>query len=111
MAVKQISIFVENKQGALAGVLEGLASRGVGLRAMTIADTGDFGILRIIVDDMETAVEALRSDEVVYSVYAFVIKTGEEACAIIRVDDVAAGEAALLKNGVTLISQEEVMKI
>ena len=68
MAVKQISIFVENKQGALAGVLEGLASRGVGLRAMTIADTGDFGILRIIVDDMETAVEALRSDEVVYSV-------------------------------------------
>jgi len=40
-----------------------------------------------------------------------VIKTGEEACAIIRVDDVAAGEAALLKNGVTLISQEEVMKI
>ncbi len=58
MAVKQISVFVENTSGRLAEVTRLLAGAGVNLRAITIADTADFGILRIIVDDCDRALGA-----------------------------------------------------
>lgn len=51
MAVKQISVFVQNEKGALAEVLKEIAAGGIELRALSIADTNDFGILRIITDD------------------------------------------------------------
>ena len=60
MAVKQISVFVENTSGRLAEVTRLLASAGVNLRAITIADTADFGILRLIADDSNRALEAFR---------------------------------------------------
>ena len=60
MFIKQISVFVENKQGRLANVTEVLASAGVNLRAMSMADTSDFGILRLIVDDNDKAMKALK---------------------------------------------------
>ena len=68
MAIKQISVFVENKKGALEAVLKVFSDNGVGLRAMTIADTKDYGILRVIVDDQAAAVEALNKAEVLHSV-------------------------------------------
>lgn len=51
MAVKQISVFVQNEKGALAEVLKEIAAGGIELRALSIADTNDFGILRIITND------------------------------------------------------------
>ena len=48
MVVSQISVFVENKQGSLSSVTGILAAAGVDIRAFTVADTTDFGILRII---------------------------------------------------------------
>lgn len=60
MAVKQISVFVENTSGRLAEVTRLLANAGVNLRAITIADTADFGILRLIADDSNKAVEAFK---------------------------------------------------
>ena len=60
MFIKQISVFVENKQGRLANVTEVLAASGVNLRAMSMADTSDFGILRLIVDDNDKAMQALQ---------------------------------------------------
>ncbi|MBQ6662749.1 MAG: hypothetical protein IJM69_04345 [Firmicutes bacterium] len=68
MAIKQISAFVENKKGALADVLKCFSDRGVGLRAMTIADTKDFGILRVIVDDLAGGTMALQNAGFVYSI-------------------------------------------
>ncbi len=59
MFIKQISVFLENKQGRLANVTEILANSGVNLRAMSMADTSDFGILRLIVDDNAKAMAAL----------------------------------------------------
>ena len=59
MFIKQISVFLENKQGRLANVTEILANSGVNLRAMSMADTSDFGILRLIVDDNAKAMVAL----------------------------------------------------
>lgn len=60
MQIKQLSIFVENKHGRLAEITEVLAAANVDIRAISLADTSDFGILRIIVDKPEQAVLALK---------------------------------------------------
>ena len=60
MKIKQLSIFVENKSGRLAQITKTLAEAGVDIRALSIADTSDFGILRLIVDRPDDAVEALK---------------------------------------------------
>ncbi len=61
MRVEQISIFLENKSGRLAEVTNILAKAGVNIRALSLADTADFGVLRVIVDQNETAKQALKS--------------------------------------------------
>jgi hypothetical protein len=59
MKVEQISVFLENKPRALAEVTRILGEAGVNIRALALADTKDFGILRIIVNDNEKAREIL----------------------------------------------------
>ncbi len=68
MAIRQISVFVENKKGSLVKITDALARESVDLRAMSIADTQDFGILRLIVSDTDKAVEILRSENCIVSV-------------------------------------------
>ena len=53
MKVEQLSIFLENKAGRLAQVTKTLAEAGINIRALSLADTSDFGILRLIVNDTE----------------------------------------------------------
>lgn len=60
MQIKQISIFLENNAGRLAEVTGVIAAAGVNIRAISIADTADFGILRVIADKPDVAVEALN---------------------------------------------------
>ena len=60
MAIKQISVFLENTTGRICEVTRTLANVGINLRAISIADTADFGILRLIVDKTVDAVEALN---------------------------------------------------
>lgn len=60
MKVKQISIFLENKSGRLAQVTRVLGNHGINIRALSIADTTDFGILRLIVSDPELAYRVLK---------------------------------------------------
>ena len=62
MSLKQLTIFVQNKQGALVDITETLAKHEVNIRALSIADTQEFGILRLIVNDNDTALKTL-SDE------------------------------------------------
>jgi len=59
MAIRQITVFVQNKQGALVSITEALAANQVNIRALSIAETEDFGILRLIVNDEETAQKTL----------------------------------------------------
>jgi len=59
MKVEQISVFLENKPGALADVTRILGESGVNIRALSLADTKDFGILRLIVNDNEKAKDVL----------------------------------------------------
>ncbi|HQN19152.1 MAG TPA: ACT domain-containing protein [Syntrophobacteraceae bacterium] len=60
MRVEQISVFLENKAGRLSEVTGILAETGINIRALSLADTSDFGILRLIVNDNAKAVEVLR---------------------------------------------------
>ena len=60
MKVEQISIFIENKSGRLAEITRILGEAGINIRALSLADTSDFGILRLIVDDVEKAKSVLK---------------------------------------------------
>ena len=60
MEIKQISVFLENNAGRLGEVTRVLAQAGINLRAISIADTHDFGILRLIVDNCDGALKALK---------------------------------------------------
>jgi hypothetical protein len=62
MKVEQISIFLENKSGRLAEVAGVLAKSGINIRALSLADTTDFGILRLIVNDTEKAKQVLKDN-------------------------------------------------
>lgn len=60
MKIKQISVFLENKKGRLYEALNTLAQANINIRALSIADTSDFGILRMIVNDPEEAKRVLE---------------------------------------------------
>ncbi len=62
MAIKQLTVFVENKQGALVSITESLSQNNINLRALSIAETQDFGILRLIVNDEATAEKILTEN-------------------------------------------------
>lgn len=68
MSVKQISIFLENTKGRLAEVTRLLAARGVNIRALSLADTADFGVLRIIVNDPDACLAALKESGMIAQV-------------------------------------------
>ena len=86
--VKQLSIFVQNKSGKLAVSLAVLRDNGIDIRALTIADTPDFGILRLLVDDAEKAEKVLRDN-------GFLVQCTDVV--VVPVRDERGGLAALLE--------------
>lgn len=62
MAIKQLSVFVENKQGSLHDITDALAKANINLRSMCVADTSNYGIVRIIADDPDGAKALLDKD-------------------------------------------------
>ena len=62
MIIKQLSIFLENKTGRLAEISEILGKIGINMSAFSVADSSDFGILRLIVSEPEKALEALKAE-------------------------------------------------
>ena len=62
MAIKQITVFVENRQGSLVSITRALSDNNVNIRALSIADTKDFGILRLIVNDEASAEKTLKEN-------------------------------------------------
>ena len=62
MAIKQLTVFVENKHGTLVTVTDILSKHNINLRALSIAETQDFGILRLIVNDEKTAEKVLAEE-------------------------------------------------
>lgn len=68
MSIKQISVFLENKAGALQGMTGILAEKGIDMRALSLAETNDFGIVRLIVDDVYAASTVLKDAGFIHNV-------------------------------------------
>ncbi|MCI5754088.1 MAG: ACT domain-containing protein [Clostridiales bacterium] len=92
MAIKQLSAFVENKPGTLLAMLKALADAGINIRAMSIADTRDFGILRLIVSDVEKAANVLEHNSIVTTTDVLAVEMRDEAGALSNILS-ALGEA------------------
>ena len=86
---KQISVFLENKAGRLAHVTRVLGEAGINIRALSIADTSDFGILRIIVNDPEKAYRILKEADFTVS---------ETEVIAVQVPDAPGGLATVLEQ-------------
>jgi len=78
MSLKQLTVFVENKQGVLVDITETLAKHNVNIRALSIADTEEFGILRLIVNDNETAIATLKNDYLIKETEVVGVKIGDQ---------------------------------
>ena len=68
MSIKQISVFVENKPGAMSAMTAVLAENNINMRALSLAETEDFGIVRIIVDNVYNATTVLKDAGYIHSV-------------------------------------------
>lgn len=79
MAIKQLTVFVENKQGSLVSITETLSKHNINLRALSIAETQEFGVLRLIVNDEETAEKILKEEGYILKITEVVgVKIGDE---------------------------------
>lgn len=140
MLVKQISVFLENKSGRLAEVTKILGDNGIDIGALCIADTTDFGILRLIVDKpidaeralsengftvsctnviaiavddkpggLAAALEVLSRESIgIEYMYAFIGRDSQNALVILRVEDYDKAVEVLNKNGIRVLSPNEV---
>jgi hypothetical protein len=141
MLAKQLSIFLENKSGRLTQVAEVLGQAGINLSAMSIADNSDFGILRCIVSDPDTAHKLLKdagftvkitdvigmtvpntpgslavilkhlSDNGIFIEYLYSFANGDGANVIIRPNDLQACERILQDKKVDLIAASDLYKL
>lgn len=89
MRVEQLAVFLENKSGRLAEITSIIAQEGVNIRALSVADTADFGILRLIVDNVEKATAALKEN-------GFTV--GKTNVLAVEVADKTGGLATVLKS-------------
>ena len=99
MFVKQLSVFVENKQGALSDVVALLSENGINMRAISIADTQDFGVLRMIVQDCEKAKAVLKAEKVIVAVNEVVaVELADKPGALSEVLKVLSGGGANVED-------------
>ena len=95
MLIKQISVFMENVPGKLGEVTQALGENGIDMSALSLADTTDFGILRLIVNDPDKACQVLRDHD-------FIVKQRDVVAAVI--DDRPGGLTTVLQ----ILSQAKV---
>ena len=143
MAIKQLTVFVQNSKGTIVSVTDTLANNNINLRALSIAETKDFGILRLIVNDTDLAKKILAEDGYLIKtidvigvkigdepgkltsalavldkasinveyLYAFMARTEKHAYVVLRVEDNALAEKALVDAGFKLITDQDVCKL
>ena len=133
MTIKQISIFLENKSGRLTEVLETLGKEKINIKALTIADTSEYGILRIIVSNPDKAYKLLKdkgfsvnltdvlsiatpiesgsfgkalrilSDEKISIEYMYAFSLGRKAIIVMRVENNEMALEAIRKHKMELV--------
>ena len=141
MIVKQLSIFLENKQGRLTEVAKMLGEADVNMTAFSIADNSDFGILRLIVSDPEQAYDLLLKNKFavtltdvvcllcpntpgslakaldilnegnVFIEYMYAFSTNEQAYVIIKAQDIEKCVETLQKNKLKLLAADDLYKL
>lgn len=91
--MKQISVFIENEKGKLAAVTELLASRNVNLKALCIADSVEYGILRLATDEVDVAVRTLTDNGYLVKVTeVLVVKTEDKAGSLAKIMSALGGD-------------------
>ena len=88
MAIKQISAFVENKPGKAYELFKTVADAGISIRAMNIADTRDFGVLRLIVQDNDKMKQVLGEDTVVIVTDVLAVEMADEPGSLCKILEV-----------------------
>ena len=139
--IRQLSIFLENKSGRLQDVLETLSSENINITALTIADTSEYGILRLIVSDPESGYKLLKTqgfsvnltDVIALSVshksgslskvlkrfsevnlsveYMYAFSLGEKAAIILRTDNRPKAFEIIEQNKFSIISENEIKNL
>ena len=117
MAITQLSAFLENRPGTLYDAVSSISDAGVNIRALSVADTRDFGILRLIVSDVEKSDEAGALKKIlkviqdtgvnIEYVYAFTSSVAGSAYVVLRVNDIEEAEAVLARNGIETLSDSD----
>ena len=85
MAIRQLSVFIENKKGKLSDAVKTISEAGINMRAMSIGDSDDFGILRLIVSDTAKAYSLLSEDMIVKVTDVIAVKMNDKQGALYTV--------------------------
>ncbi len=141
MSIKQISVFLENKPGTLQKMTSVLAAHEIDMRALSLAETKDFGIARLIVDDVLAATNVLKDSDFIASMtdvlavaipdepggldkllqffsaesinieYMYAFLGAKDAYMIFRVSHTHTAEAKLVGRGLKILTQEDIAEI
>lgn len=104
--VKQLSVFIQNRAGKIASIVKALADAKVDIRAISIADTTDFGILRMLVDDIEIAKTTLSNQNCIISVNEVtLIAVPDEPGGLSGILELMAGEGIDIEYMYSLIQR------
>ena len=139
--IRQLSVFLENKAGRLNEMLEILNSKSINITALTIADTSEYGIIRLLVSEPESACALLKangfivsltdvislsvsheagslskmlkkfSDEQLSIDYMYAFRLGEKALIVMRTENLFKAFEIIEQNSFTVITEDEVKKI
>ncbi len=138
MAVKQVTVFIGNKEGRIEKVTEVLQENNINISSLSLAESVDFGLLRLIVSDPEKAKDALKaeglsarlSDVIAVEIsnapgslhelltalvdfnieYMYVLSISDRASMIMKIKDYAAAESVISASGFKVLGQSEVCK-
>ncbi len=136
MAIKQVTVFIGNKEGRIEKVTEILKDNDINIRSLSLAESVDFGLLRLIVSDPEKAKDALKNDGLsvrlsdVIAVeisnapgslhdllttlvdfnieYMYVLSNADKASMIMKIKDYEAAESVLSTSGFKVLAKSEV---
>lgn len=141
MSVNQVSVFLENKPGTLKNFTSVLAKHKINIRALSLADTNDFGIVRMLVDDVYEATNVLNEENfvakftpvLIYKIsdetgsldkllknfsdaeinieYMYAFAGKKDAYMIFRVNDTKKAESVLNAKGLKSLTQEEISDV
>ena len=107
-AIYQISVFLENRAGSLSEITRILADSGINLRALSIAETSDYGVLRLIADDTERATEILLEKGCILSkTPVFVVSVPDEPAGLAKVLEFLAAKNVDIEYMYSLFTHQD----